>query len=771
MLKTQSAAVIWSGVSELPLDWNGHTTRPFASFEPDHLTLPVAELLARAVRRNPTKIAVEDGESRLSYLEVWQRARKLALCVLRRTAPGELIGVLLPTGVSFEVAMLACFVAGRPFAPFDLHYPKSWISNVLDQAKVKAIIGSFDDDLTLEFASISAARIDIRDSFTGSDNLADTECGVPLGPDEPAVVLFTSGSTGQPKGIVNSQRNLLRRVEQHINAGHITEDDRFMPLSSGSTIAGMRERLTSFVCGGTLHCMDVQCAAPGQILQTIHESEISIIYALPALLRSLSQMDAGHSPAGLRIVRVGGEAVLWSDIDQLRAWLPQDSLIQVGYSSSEAPIMQWFVPPDYPREGTKAPIGYPLTGNSVAILDEEGEPVAAGEVGELVVRSPYIALGHWVEGRCVSGPFPICAQDSSMRICHSGDLVRLRKDGVIELVGRKDRQLKIKGQRVEPAELEGALLSQANVVDAAALPRSQSESITIVAYVVLRTPESHNELADLSESLVATVPAKLQPKRIYVVAAIPRLPSGKLDLEALRTMDGEMERRESLSGGLNESEIYTERIPGIGINATENAIAAIWSRLLGKQLVGRNEDYFHLGGDSLKSLELMFEIEKTLGVQLSLPMIHQFPTIASLARAVEEHTEGEFSPLVLIKEGTAAAPPFFIVHGGGGTVMELFPLGRAIEWPGAVYAIQGRGLDGKESVNRSVAEMADYYVSAVREKQPAGPYRLCGYSWGGLIAFEMARRLRAQGVRWPSWDCWMPSRARGNGLCVFGSTR
>lgn len=746
MLKTQSAAVIWSGVSELPLDWNGHTTRPFASFEPDHLTLPVAELLARAVRRNPTRIALEDGESRLSYLEVWQRARKLALCISRRTAPGELIGILLPTGVPFEVAMLACFIAGRPFAPFDLHYPKSWISNVLDQAKVKAIIAKFDDELTLEFASISAARIDIRDSFTGSDNLADTERGVPLGPDEPVVVLFTSGSTGQPKGIVNSQRNLLRRVEQHINAGHITEDDRFMPLSSGCTIAGMRERLTSFVCGGTLHCIDVQRAAPGQILETIHRSGISIIYALPALLRSLAQMDAGHSPASLRIVRVGGEAVLWSDIDQLRAWLPQDSLIQVGYSSSEAPIMQWFVPPDFPREGTKAPIGYPLTGNFVAILDEEGQPVAAGEVGELVVRSPYVALGQWVEARCLPDPFPKCAEDPSMRICHSGDLVRLGEDGLIDLVGRKDRQLKIKGQRIEPAELEAALLSYNSVLDAAALPRSQSESITIVAYVVLRTPDSQNELTALSESLVGTLPAKLQPTRIYAVAAIPRLPSGKLDLEALRTMDRERERHEAAGEPVSQNEVHAGRgLPGGPISATENVIAAVWSRLLGKQTIGRNQDYFRLGGDSLKSLQLIFEIEKMLGVQLSLPMIHQFPTIASLSRAVEERIEVEFSPLVLIKKGSPAAPPFFIVHGGGGTVMELFPLGRAIDWPGAVYAIQARGMDGKEPLNRSVAEMADYYVSAIREKQPDGPYRLCGYSWGGVIAFEMARRVRAQG--------------------------
>ena len=208
MITTKPVASVWSGTSELPLDWNGPTNRAFVSFDFDHLALPFSELFEKVVRRNPTKIAVDDGQARLSYGEVWSSACDLASRVEERTAPGDLVAILLPTSVSFEIAIVACFMAGRPFAPLDLHYPKHWIADVIAQAKVKAVIGCFDNELTLEFASPSVRQIDIRSSPLDQKQFAERCVGYPLGPDEPAMVLFTSGSTGRPKGIDNSQRNL-----------------------------------------------------------------------------------------------------------------------------------------------------------------------------------------------------------------------------------------------------------------------------------------------------------------------------------------------------------------------------------------------------------------------------------------------------------------------------------------------------------------------------------------------------------------------------------
>jgi acyl-coenzyme A synthetase/AMP-(fatty) acid ligase/thioesterase domain-containing protein/acyl carrier protein len=734
--------------SKRPLDWSGPTSRHFVTFDHGNLDLPVGKLLEAVVSRFPTRIALDDGQSQLTYRELWSLTRSLASRIVEETDPGKLVGILLPTSTSFEIAMLACFLAGRPFAPLDLHYPKHWLANVIEQSNMTAVAGHFDDLATRWLSSPSAKQIDSRAPLLGADGLANEASFAPLGPDEPAIVLFTSGSTGRPKGIVNSQRNLLRRVEQHINAGHISQDDRFLPLSSGCTIAGVRERLTALLCGATLYSVDVQRAGIGQILQIINRSGITVMYGLPALLRTLSQSDRRPRPVALRLVRVGGEAVLWSDIARLRSWLPSDCLIQIGYSSSESPIMQWFVPNNFPQQGLSAPIGYSLPGSEIDILDELDVAVKPGEVGQLVVRSPYVALGHWINGECVRDAFPACPGDPSIRIFRSGDLVRLRQDGLIDIVGRKDRQLKIQGQRVEPAELEAALLASEDVVDAAALPRELGDSISMVAYVVLRPNRPEFVLTELANLLRTTLPSQLLPKRLFAIAAIPRLPSGKLDLQALRAIDRKRQVEDAQIADVSSRNTMTAAcdLTTGPVSATEDAIAAIWSRLLGKPTVGRHQDFFGLGGDSLKILQVMLEIEKTLGVQLPITMIHQCPTISSLAQAMDKNLRPAFSPLVLVKEGSGA-PPFFIVHGCGGTVMELFPLAHAIRWPGCIYAIQAQGLDGQRPPKSSIAEMASLYLSVIRNVQPTGPYYISGYSYGGLVAFEMGRRLQHDGEK------------------------
>jgi acetoacetyl-CoA synthetase len=234
----------------------------------------------------------------------------------------------------------------------------------------------------------------------------------------------------------------------------------------------------------------------------------------------------------------------------------------------------------------------------------------------------------------------------------------------------------------------------------------------------------------------------LQPQRLYPLAAIPRLPSAKLDLAALQALDRERLARETAA---QDSETPQTQPPD---DAIESAVAAIWRKLLGRNDIARDVDFFDLGGDSLMTLNLMFELEEALGVELPVTLIYEAPTIASLTALIRAQASPRFSPLVKIKDG--AGPAFFLVHGVGGNVMELVPLARRIEGRGAVYAIQARGLDGRDEPNRSIPAMAAYYLEAIRAVQPNGPYRLGGYSSGGLIAFEMARMLERDGERVPS---------------------
>lgn len=713
----------WLNGSNYALDWNGPADRAFAPFADADLSRPIAERFARIAQAHPERIAIHDGTTGVTYRQAFDAVMALAALIAAETVQGELVGILLPASLDFPIAMLACLAAGRMFVPLDLHYPRAWLQDVMGESRMAAVIGRFDDPESEGIVPDGVRRIDLSQS-SPAQAAAEPNPDV----DAPALVLFTSGSTGKPKGIVNSQRALSRRAEQYINAAHINEHDAFLPLSSECTIAGLRERLTALLTGATLHLVDVQRAGARAILERMRDGGITMVYAVPALLRSLVQLGAGPAPDTLRVVRVGGEAVLWSDVEALRAWLPHDCRIELGYSSTEAPIMQWFVPRDFPSEGSRIPLGYPLAGNALGILGEDGEPVAPGEEGELVIRSPYVALGRWSNGVLDGADFPADPNDPACRILRTGDLVRLREDGMIDLIGRKDRQLKIRGQRVEPGELEAALRREPGVRDAAVFPRQVGRQWWLIAYIC-----GEADPAALKAALKDTLPAPLQPQRIHVIDAIPRLASAKLDMKTLAARDEEFQQTELISP------VTESAVPQ---GETETKVAAIWRGVLGRDTVGRDDDFFDLGGDSLMTLELMFAVEDVFGRSLPVTLIYDAPTVARFAAALDSGEAPAFSPLVKIKDGQGT--PLFIVHGVGGNVMELFTVGRQIEGP--VYALQARGLDGREAPARSVPAMAADYLSAIREIHPDGALRLAGYSSGGLIAFEMAQMLTAAGT-------------------------
>ena len=333
----------------------------------------------------------------------------------------------------------------------------------------------------------------------------------------------------------------MQRVAQSINAAHVNAEDRFLTLASLSTMVGMRDTITALLAGASVHLLDPQRAGAREILNVIRAESITILFAFPALLRSI--IANGREQAGdtLRLVRIGGDTTLWSDIDLLHAWLGPEAAIQLIYAATEAPMMQWFVDDSCRADDARIPIGYPLPGNRLALIDEYGRSTPPGEVGELVVGSSYVALGLWVNGRYTAGDLesdgaPPC------RLFRTRDLVRQRPDGLLERIGRKDRQVKIRGTRVELDGVEAVLRQHPLVRDAAALARPAIKTngadgeLSLVAYVSLRDGAPAGMLDDLKEFMRST-PPPMRPGRIYLTHKIPQLPSSKPDVRALMALD------------------------------------------------------------------------------------------------------------------------------------------------------------------------------------------------------------------------------------------
>jgi thioesterase domain-containing protein len=548
--------------------------------------------------------------------------------------------------------------------------------------------------------------------------------------DAPAIVLYTSGSTGRPKGIVNSQRSLLCRVQQYVDACHINSQDVFLPLTGPATIAGCREVLAALLAGATLHLLDVEAVGLRAVRSRMQSERVTITYLVPALLRALMADEPADSFRSLRVVRIGGERVSAGDIALLRKAVSGDCLIQIGYSSTETTGSQWFLPRDWREHGAPAehsasvPVGWLLPGITFAIVDEERRPVQPGESGELLIRSPYVMLGHWENGAVT--PAESDPANPGLRIFATGDLVRLDDHGLLQINGRKGRQVKINGRRVEPAELERVLRSAPLVKDAVAIVTPANE---LVAFGV-PTRWAGVAFSDELRQLVRTkLPPALRPLRLHTITEIPRLPSGKVDMAMLAEID--------------RSARETASIPPLPDTGSETQAHQIvqraWTKILNTRAAAGCWD--DAGGDSLKLLHCVMEIESTIGREIGLEAFTVGMSFDEMVKAVVSvQSGGQRAPA--LEHDT---PILFLFPGSVGYGPSLASFASAMRKVAQVAPIRYPALGLMLHGQNTLAAMADAALEQINRIQPAGHVRLLGHSLGGAVAFEVAARLLAAG--------------------------
>src|SRR5713101_7462066 len=437
-------------------------------------------------------------------------------------------------------------------------------------------------------------------------------------------------------------------------------------------------------------------------------------------------MKCGGEVPHLRLIVLGGEEVTPSDIELYRENFAANCLLVNGLGPTESTVsLQYFIDKQTAISGARVPVGYPVEDTEVFLISRAGK--RAEMYGEIAIKSEHVALGYWRNAVATDAAF--FGNGSSARVYRTGDMGRRLPDGRIVFAGRKDLQVKIKGVRVEPGEIESALAKLPGVRECAVVATANgSGDRRLVGYVVPHQAESL-VTNDLQICLREKLPDYLVPSAFVVLDGLPLTTSGKLNRRALPAPEIS-DRKPELAGA-------APRTP------TEKLLAEIWRDVLGVADIGIHENFFDLGGHSLLAVRLFAQVEKRFGRRWPLATLFRAPTIAQFGATIEKEWSPKWSSLVAIKRN-GSKPPFFCVHGLGGNVLEFSDLARRLDDDQPFYGLQSQGLDGKRPLLSSVEDMAAHYLKEMRELQPVGPYFIGGRSLGGTIAFEMACQLSAQ---------------------------
>jgi amino acid adenylation domain-containing protein len=690
----------------------------------------VAALFAEQARQTPDSIAIIDGERSLRYAELEQRAtalaRRLSDLGVRR---GARVGTCLDRSIEEMVAFLAVLKLGCAYLPVDPRHPPERLAFVLRDADAAAVVTTRSAERALGRARAASARpVIVLDAAEAGQSEAQGAPDCVVGADDPAYALYTSGSTGAPKGVVVPHRAIIRLVRDtdYLQLG---ATDVVAHLSNAAFDAATFEIWGALLNGARIAVVPREAVlVPSELASVLDRHGVTALFLTTALFNLVAR-DAPQAFAG-RTVLFGGEAVDPRSVAVALSAGKPARLLHVYGPTETTTFATWHEVHAVDADATTVPIGRPIANTEVYLLDGNREPVPPGVPGEIHIGGPGLALGYLGRTdlsaqRWVPHPF---SRDQAARLYRTGDRARYDDAGAIEFLGRLDRQVKIRGHRVEPDEIEIALRALPQVRDAIIVVRADTaETRRLDAYVVL-APGSAAEPAELMRDLRRTLPGYMIPAAIVMLPAFPLTSSGKIDRQALP-----------------EPEAIVARRAGAHVaprDVLENLIAPIWEELLGVRDIGVHDSFFDLGGHSLLAAQMMDEVERASGVAIPLSTLFTGSTIADLARALRRRINSTSPVVALRTEG--ARPPLFFLHGdftGGGFYCRRLALELGGDQP--FYAVHPHGLDGMEippSIDAMAAELAD----AIRKAKAHGPYIIGGHCNGALVAVEVARRLVAQ---------------------------
>ncbi|MFI6479291.1 amino acid adenylation domain-containing protein [Nonomuraea sp. NPDC050663] len=687
----------------------------------------VEELFDRQVARTPHAVAVQYEDDFLTFSELDAETDRLAAHLRQSGAgPDTVIGVHVARSLQLPLSLLAVLKAGAAYLPLEPDQPAERLAFMCQDAGAIAVLT--DRELDPAFAATLGPQVRVLPCDLPPAGDPHTLPETPRRGGDLAYVLYTSGSTGRPKGVGVSHQSICNRLTWMRRYFGIDESDVILHKTPTSFDVSMWELLLPPVTGARM-----VVARPGghiepqYLANLMAEERVTTVHFVPSMLRAfLAEESYPGSLSGLRHVICSGEQLETEMAVRFAGRFAAD--LYNLYGPTEAAVDVTAFAYRGGQAATAVPIGRPVDNTQIYVVDRQFRPVPVGVPGELLLGGVQLARGYvgrpgLTAERFVPDPFGAAGG----RLYRTGDLVRYLPSGDVEFLGRMDRQVKLRGMRIEPGEIEAVLLAQPGIEAAAVdLRGGPGGQPWLVAWVV----SAEQDRDSVDRALRTALPGHMVPGAVMFVPAFPLTVSGKADLAALPDP-------EPAGESAADSRPPQTRV--------ERALATIWEEILGVEGISATDNFFDLGGNSLTAVLTGMRIRQEMHRSLPVGMLLQRPTIAELAVAVGDETtlrdRGSLVPL----RASGKLRPMFFVHSHGGHVFVYHQVSHYLDANRPVYALRARGLDEGEEPFDRLEDMAAFYISLIREVQPRGPYALAGWCLGGGVCYEMAQQLKRAG--------------------------
>jgi len=715
-------------------------TNPFLEFGREEIEQSIPARFSQQARNTAARIAVKTENHEWTYAALDRAANHVARAIMAASGRGEeRIALLLEHDAPMIAAVLGALKAGKAYVPLDPAHPRERLAYIVEDSGACAIVTNRrNEKRAAEFVGSDrrVINIDDLDIAAGVDGPALT-----ISPDAVAYLLYTSGSTGQPKGVMQSHRNVLQHIRNYTNTLRLSAVDRLSLLASYGFDAAIMDIFGALLNGAALHPFDIRNQGFDGLAKFLSDNDITIYHSTPTVFRHLvDSLCTEETFPRLRLVVMGGEETMQRDVQVFQKHFSPHCIFVNGYGPTECTVALQHFLDGQTAAGSSVPLGCAVDQTEVFLANGAGRETVA--YGEIAIRSAHVALGYWRKPELSNLSFLPDPDGVDRRIYRTGDMGRRCHNGLIAFAGRKDFQVKVRGYRIELGEIKAALRQHPSVRETAVVAHERdNHEKQLLAYIVPRTSDSAS--IDWRRWLQEKLPDYMVPSKFIAMEALPLTSTGKLDRRALPPPQFD---RATFGAVFNQPR-----------DPIETDLSKLWSELLRIERVGIHDNFFDVGGHSLLAIQLISRLRQAFGTAMPVRTLFDSPTIAQLAVRIEESRRGKIAAtpademtwtyLVPIQR-SGTKKPLFLVPGGGGGEEEFLVYARLARLVGddfPFYGLQASGWDGQREPHTRVEQMAADYIEEIRSFQPNGPYHLAGECVGGIVAYEMGRQLLEQG--------------------------